>query len=92
MSLPLNYQTPPPRSSRAALALFVGSVVAAFAFFLVLPPVITLVLSLTLRKRIVNEDDAVGTRHAAAAFATSVLGSLLALIVAMLFLASGRVR
>src|SRR3954454_19981904 len=82
MSVPLNYQTPLPRSSRAALVLFIASLVAMFTSFLVLPPLVTLVGSLIVRKKLVLGEDAAGIRHAAAAFATSVFGSIVALVFA----------
>jgi len=83
---PLEYQTPPKPPKRAALALFVASIVAFFLFFLVVPPLITLVLSLALRKQLVDAGDKVGEGQAAAAFATSVMGAFLAIIVLIAYL------
>jgi hypothetical protein len=83
----LSYQTSL-RSSRAALVLFVASLVALFTSFLVVPPLMTLAGCLVIRRRLVEGTDDAGIRHAAAAFATSVFGSLVALIVAGGYLAS----
>jgi hypothetical protein len=80
MSATLNYSTPPPRSSRAALVLFIASLVAFFLFFLIVPPLITLAGTLWLRRRLQRNEDEKGLSHAAAAFATSLMGSALALL------------
>jgi hypothetical protein len=86
----LSYQGPP-RTSGKAFVLFIASIAACCTFFLVVPPVVTLLASFVIRGRLCADGDDLGMRRAAAAFATSVIGTLLALLFGMAALLNGRV-